>query len=77
MQYPYGGSRFATSRRAALCGGGTAWTGADVARSEQLPETGDQRASPGPLSPAEDAVYYYVTAIARGYLGHSVWSPVA
>jgi Rieske 2Fe-2S family protein len=34
-------------------------------------------ASPGPLSPAEDAVYSYVTSIARGYLGHSVWSPVA
>jgi Rieske 2Fe-2S family protein len=34
-------------------------------------------ASPGPLSPAEDAVYSYVTSIARGYLGQSVWSPVA
>jgi len=33
-------------------------------------------ASPGPLSPAEDAVYSYVTTIARGYLGHPVWSPV-
>jgi phenylpropionate dioxygenase-like ring-hydroxylating dioxygenase large terminal subunit len=33
-------------------------------------------ASPGPLSPAEDAVSSYVTAIARGYLGQSVWSPV-
>jgi len=33
-------------------------------------------ASPGPLSPAEDAVYSYVTAIARGYLGQSVWNPV-
>jgi glycine betaine catabolism A len=33
-------------------------------------------ASPGPLSPAEDAVYSYVTTIARGYLGRSVWSPV-
>ena len=33
-------------------------------------------ASPGPLSPAEDAVYSYVTTIARGYLGESVWSPV-
>jgi Rieske 2Fe-2S family protein len=31
-------------------------------------------ASPGPLSPAEDAVYSYVTAIARGYLGEPVWS---
>jgi hypothetical protein len=33
-------------------------------------------ASPGPLSPAEDAVYYYVTTLARGYLGQSVWNPV-
>jgi len=33
-------------------------------------------ASPGPLSPAEDAVYSYVTAIAGAYLGQSVWSPV-
>ncbi|HJY74061.1 MAG TPA: aromatic ring-hydroxylating dioxygenase subunit alpha, partial [Streptosporangiaceae bacterium] len=33
-------------------------------------------ASPGPLSPAEDAVYAFVTTIARGYLGQSVWSPV-
>ena len=31
-------------------------------------------ASPGPLSPAEDAVYFYVTTIARGYLGESVWT---
>jgi Rieske 2Fe-2S family protein len=30
-------------------------------------------ASPGPLSAAEDAVYSYVTTIARGYLGQSVW----
>jgi Rieske 2Fe-2S family protein len=30
-------------------------------------------ASPGPLSPDEDAVYSYVTTIARGYLGQSVW----
>ena len=30
-------------------------------------------ASPGPLSPDEDAVYAYVTTIARGYLGQSVW----
>jgi glycine betaine catabolism A len=34
-------------------------------------------ASPGPLSPAEDAVYSFVTTIARGYLGQSVWSPAA
>ena len=33
-------------------------------------------ASPGPLSPAEDAVYSYVTSIAQGYLGQSVWNPV-
>jgi glycine betaine catabolism A len=31
-------------------------------------------ASPGPLSPDEDAVYSFVTTIARGYLGQSVWS---
>jgi glycine betaine catabolism A len=31
-------------------------------------------ASPGPLSPAEDAVYSFVTTIARGYLGQWVWS---
>ena len=31
---------------------------------------------PGPLSPAEDAVYSYVTSIARGYLGQSLWNPV-
>ena len=34
-------------------------------------------ASPGPLSPSEDGVYSYVTCLARGYLGQSVWSPVA
>ena len=33
-------------------------------------------ASPGPLSPVEDAVYSYVTSIARGYLGQSAWNPV-
>ena len=33
-------------------------------------------ASPGPLSPAEDAVYSFVTTIARGYLGQPAWSPV-
>ena len=33
-------------------------------------------ASPGPLSPAEDAVYFYVTTMARAYLGQSVWNPV-
>jgi Rieske 2Fe-2S family protein len=29
---------------------------------------------PGPLSPAEDAVYQYVTMVARGYLGQPVWN---
>jgi len=31
-------------------------------------------ATPGPLSPAEDAVYQYVTMVARGYLGQPVWN---
>jgi Rieske 2Fe-2S family protein len=31
-------------------------------------------ASPGPLASSEDAVYAYVTTIARGYLGQSVWA---
>ena len=52
-----------------------------VARSEQLPEPGDQRAEATGeggvlLVRAEDAVYSFVTTIARGYLGQSVWSPV-
>ncbi len=34
-------------------------------------------ASPGPLAPDEDAVYSFVTIIARGYLGQAGWSPVA
>jgi phenylpropionate dioxygenase-like ring-hydroxylating dioxygenase large terminal subunit len=34
-------------------------------------------ASPGPLSPDEDAVYSFVTTIARGYLGQWVWSASA
>jgi phenylpropionate dioxygenase-like ring-hydroxylating dioxygenase large terminal subunit len=34
-------------------------------------------ASPGPLAPSEDAVYSFVTTIARSYLGQSVWSPAA
>jgi glycine betaine catabolism A len=34
-------------------------------------------ASPGPLSPAEDAVYSFVTTIARGYLGQWVLSASA
>jgi Rieske 2Fe-2S family protein len=29
-------------------------------------------ASPGPLAPDEDAVYAFVTAVARGYLGQRV-----
>jgi Rieske 2Fe-2S family protein len=31
-------------------------------------------AVPGPLNPVEDAVYQYVTMVARGYLGQSVWN---
>jgi len=31
-------------------------------------------AKPGPLNPAEDAVYQFVTMVARGYLGRSVWT---
>ncbi len=31
-------------------------------------------AVPGPLNPAEDAVYQFVTMIARGYLGQLVWN---
>ena len=34
-------------------------------------------ASPGPLAPDEDAVYSFVTTIARGYLGQIAWGPVA
>ena len=29
-------------------------------------------ASPGPLAPDEDAVYSFVTTVARGYLGQRV-----
>jgi glycine betaine catabolism A len=29
---------------------------------------------PGPLSPDEDAVYQFVTQVARGYTGHPVWT---
>jgi hypothetical protein len=32
------------------------------------------RAKPGPLNPAEDAVYQFVGMVARGYLGQSVWT---
>jgi glycine betaine catabolism A len=32
---------------------------------------------PGPLSPVEDAVYQFVTTIARGYLGEPIWSLAA
>jgi len=35
------------------------------------------RAIPGPLSPAEDAVYQFVTMVARAYHGHSVWGTPA
>jgi phenylpropionate dioxygenase-like ring-hydroxylating dioxygenase large terminal subunit len=31
-------------------------------------------AVPGPLSPQEDAVYQFVTMVARGYLGQPVWN---
>jgi Rieske 2Fe-2S family protein len=34
----------------------------------------NQLAVPGPLSPDEDAVYQFVTRIARGYLGESPWA---
>jgi len=34
-------------------------------------------ALPGPLNPTEDAVYYFVTTLARGYLGSSPWIPSA
>ena len=33
---------------------------------------GSPFAQPGPLSPAEDAVYSFVTTVARGYLGERV-----
>jgi glycine betaine catabolism A len=32
-------------------------------------------AVPGPLSPEEDAVYQFVTMVARGYRGQPVWNP--
>ena len=32
------------------------------------------QAKPGPLNPAEDAVYQFVTMVARGYQGKSVWT---
>jgi Rieske 2Fe-2S family protein len=34
-------------------------------------------AQPGPLSPDEDAVYQFVTMVARGYRGDPVWNPGA
>jgi phenylpropionate dioxygenase-like ring-hydroxylating dioxygenase large terminal subunit len=34
-------------------------------------------AQPGPLSPDEDAVYQFVTMVARGYQGQPVWNPGA
>jgi glycine betaine catabolism A len=33
-----------------------------------------EHALPGPLSPEEDAVYQFVTMVARGYLGQPVWN---
>jgi hypothetical protein len=33
---------------------------------------GSPLAAPGPLSPDEDAVYSFVTTVARGYLGARV-----
>ena len=36
-----------------------------------------EHAVPGPLSPDEDAVYQFVTQVARGYAGQPVWQPVA
>jgi Rieske 2Fe-2S family protein len=36
-----------------------------------------EHALPGPLSPDEDAVYQFVTMIARGYRGEPVWNPGA
>jgi glycine betaine catabolism A len=36
-----------------------------------------EHAQPGPLSPDEDAVYQFVTMVARGYLGQPVWNPGA
>jgi phenylpropionate dioxygenase-like ring-hydroxylating dioxygenase large terminal subunit len=34
-----------------------------------------EHARPGPLSAEEDAVYQFVTMVARGYLGQPVWNP--
>jgi len=34
-----------------------------------------EHARPGPLSADEDAVYQFVTMVARGYLGERVWNP--
>jgi glycine betaine catabolism A len=36
-----------------------------------------EHALPGPLSPDEDAVYQFVTMVARGYRGEPVWNPGA
>jgi glycine betaine catabolism A len=33
-----------------------------------------EHALPGPLAPDEGAVYHFVTMVARGYQGHSVWN---
>jgi Rieske 2Fe-2S family protein len=36
-----------------------------------------EHSRPGPLSPDEDAVYQFVTMVARGYRGEPVWNPGA
>jgi Rieske 2Fe-2S family protein len=36
---------------------------------------GSEHARPGPLGEQEDAVYQFVTMVARGYLGQPVWNP--
>jgi Rieske 2Fe-2S family protein len=36
---------------------------------------GSEHAQPGPLSPDEDAVYQFVTRVARGYQGQPVYDP--
>ena len=36
-----------------------------------------EHAVPGPLSAEEDAVYQFVTMIARGYQGEPAWNPAA
>jgi hypothetical protein len=36
-----------------------------------------EHAVPGPLSTEEDAVYQFVTMVARGYQGEPAWNPAA